>query len=110
MPMNFQIMPGRPARVKEFENDPVGYEQLTVADSAVGLALIPLNANRATIVVEDATIRWRIDGTNPTNTVGTKSFVNSTIVLESRAQINKFKAIRTVSTSSKLSVNYYERK
>ena len=110
MAREFQIMPGRPARVKEFENDPVGYEQLTVGVSAVGLASIPLNANRAIIVVEDATIRWRIDGTNPTNTVGTKSFINSTIILESRTQITNFKAIRTGSTSSKLSVMYFERK
>ncbi len=110
MPREFLVIPGRPARVKEFENHPVGYEQLTVSNTAVALASVPLNANRAIIVVEGKHIRWRIDGTDPTSTVGMKGFANSTIILESRLQINKFKAIRLISSDAKLSTNYYERK
>jgi hypothetical protein len=110
MAQDIQIVPGRQGRPKERKDHPVGYELLTVADSAVGFATIPLNANKAVIVVEDATIRWRIDGTNPDANTGTKSFVNSTIILDSRDQIDNFKAIRQGTTSAKLSVNYYERK
>ena len=110
MAQDIQMVPGRQGRQKERQDHPVGYELKTIADSAVGFSSIPLNANKAVIVVEDATIRWRIDGTDPDSNTGTKSFVNSTIVLDSREQINNFKAIRQGTTSAKLSCNYYERK
>ena len=104
------ILPGRGARHKEFEDHPAGYEQLTVANSAVGFASIPPDANKAIIVVETATIRYRDDGVNPTSSVGTKQFVNSTLILDGRDKIVSFKSIRTGATSAKLSINYYDRK
>lgn len=108
--MTEHIIPGRPARLQEFEDHPLTYEQRTVAATAVGFASIHADANKAIIVVETATMRWRDDGTDPTSSVGTNAFVNTTIVLDGRDRINKFRAIRTGGTSSKLSINYYERK
>jgi len=110
MSLNYTIVPGRPARPKEYSDNPVGYEQKTVSSSAVGFASIPPDANKAIVVVEDANIRWREDGTNPTSSVGTKSFVGTTIILEGRDRISAFRAIRLSSTDAKLSANYYNRK
>lgn len=104
------VIPGKQARPKEYQDNPAGYEQKVVSDSAVGFASIPLNANKAVVVVEESNIRWRDDGDDPTSSVGTKSFVNTTIVLEGRGRINNFRAIRLSTTDAKLSINYYNRK
>lgn len=109
MERNFHIISGRQPRQKERQNIPVGYEQKVISNSAVGFASIPLNANRAVIMVENKTVRWRIDGIDPTDSVGTKSFAGTVIILENRTQIDNFRAIRT-SIDAKLSVHYYERK
>ena len=105
-----QVISGRGPRHKEFEDHPAGYEQLTVANSSVGFASIPINTNKAVVIVETATIRYRDDGTAPTSSVGTKQFVNSTLILDGRDKIDSFRAIRTGATSAKLSINYYDRK
>lgn len=110
MAMDYHIIPGKPARPKEYQDNPVGYEQKTVSDSAVGFASIPPNSNKAIVVVESANIRYREDGTDPTSSVGTKAFQNTTIILEGRNRMSAFRAIRTDSTDAKLSVNYYDRK
>lgn len=110
MALKYGIIPGRPARPKEYQDNPLDYEQKVISNSAVGFASIPPNANKAVVVVEDKTIRWRDDGTNPTSSVGTKSFVNTTFVLEGRTSITKFRAIRQGSADAKLSVRYYDRK
>ena len=89
---------------------PVGFEQLSITDTAKALASIPANANGAVITVEDATMRYRDDGTNPTATVGLRVFVGGTIVLNSRDSLDKFRAIRTGSSNSEINVSYYERR
>lgn len=51
----------------------VGFEQLTVDDTAGGIALTASKykgALSATITVENADIRFRIDGGSPTATLG----------------------------------------
>lgn len=108
--LNYQIVPGRQARQKEYQDNPVGYEQKTVSSSAVGFASIPPDANKAVVVVENANIRWRDDGTDPTSSVGTKSYVNTTITINGRDRISAFRAIRLSTTDAKLSINYYDRK
>lgn len=104
------MIQGKPPKPLEYSDVPIGHEQLVVSTSAVGLASIPQNATKAIIVVEDKTIRWREDGTDPTSSVGTKSFLDTTIILDSRPRIDGFKAIRQGTSDAKLSVNYYERK
>ena len=101
------FIPGRPAKHPDEHDNYISYQQLTVADTAVGLT-VPPNANKAIIVVEDATIRWRADGTDPTSIVGTKAFVNATIILDTVGDLSNFKAIRQGSTNAQLSINYYE--
>lgn len=102
------IVPGRPARQKEYEDKPLGYEQKTVSDSAVGFDSIPSNAMKAVISVEDATIRYRDDGTDPTTTTGIIAYNGTVIILQGRESITKFKAIRTGAIDAELNCLYYE--
>lgn len=89
---------------------PAGFEQLTISTVAIPLASIPANANKAVIVVEDATLRYRDDGTDPTATVGLRMFVGGIIVLNSRQSLTKFRVIRdtSASTDSEINILYYE--
>jgi len=86
----------------------LGFEQLAVSNTAIGLASIPEKANKAVMTVEDGTLRYRDDGTAPTATVGLKVFVGGTIILNGRDSIQKFLAIRQGTTDSELNVSYYE--
>lgn len=102
------IVPGRPARPKEYKDIPVGFEQLAV-NTATGFASIPSNANKAIITVDDATMRYRDDGANPTADIGIKVYRGGTIILNSRESIVKFKAIKVGANNSELNVSYYSR-
>lgn len=83
-------------------------ETITVADSAVGLTTATyLDAIRAEMTLESGQIRFWSDGTDPTASVGRIVNVGDDIILNSVAQIAGFKAIRTGSTSGKLSVEYF---
>jgi hypothetical protein len=84
---------------------PLGYEQLTVSNSAVGLTVPAKPVRMAVVVVESNTIRFRDDGTNPTSTVGTPVVANVTILICGRA-VDTFKAIR-VSGDAVLNIAYY---
>lgn len=76
----------------------VRYEPITVGNSAVGMtttvgspAYLP---QAAEIVVEDQAIRYRIDGTDPTATVGTGVEVGGVVTLVNRGEVTGFRAIR----------------
>ena len=49
---------------------PLGYVQLSSLSSATGLGAIPAGAIMCLIACENANVRWRDDGTNPTSSVG----------------------------------------
>ena len=84
-------------------------EVITVADSAIGLtAGTYLAATKAEMTLETAQIRVRKDGSDPTTSVGHLVEVGDLIVLNSASDIANFKAIRTGSTSGKLTVTYSE--
>jgi hypothetical protein len=48
---------------------PVGYQQITDLDPAVGLT-VPAGARIAVIQAEAQAVRWRDDGTDPTAAIG----------------------------------------
>jgi hypothetical protein len=91
-----------------------GYEQITVANSAIGFTASKITegnghpqATRALCRLETAEIRYRTDGGTPTSSVGT--LLEPGDVLEINAdpvQIAQFLAIRTGSTSGSLSCAY----
>ena len=109
---NEQIMGGRPPKegyiTRKINDEPVGFEQLAVSNTAIGLASIPILANKAVITVEDKTLRYRDDGTDPTATVGLRVFSGNTIILNSRNSLLKFRAIRAGTADSEINVSYYE--
>ena len=83
----------------------VGYEQLTVAGTALTLASIPTGAVEAVIRVSSATIRWRGDGTAPDASTGMPQYADEEFRLV--GGLEKYKFIRTGSTSATLDVAYY---
>ena len=89
------------------------FEQITVPNSATRLTGSNIRTGTAStkkvvITVESANIRYRVDGTNPTATVGELVTVTQRITLTSFSDIENFRAIRTGSTSATLDVHYYD--
>lgn len=83
-----------------------GYEQVTVSTTAVGLT-VPAGTIRAVLVVEDQPLRFRLDGTNPTSTVGMLAKADKEIEIFSKEVLEAFKAIRDGGTDAVLSVHYF---
>lgn len=83
------------------------FESLTVSSTAVGLTAskyIPTDSSRrattALITVEADSIRFRIDGTNPTASVGHLATAGESIALEGYDNIKNFRAIRTTTDAT----------
>lgn len=92
----------------------VAFEQITVAATAIGFTSATISAgnghiqaNSASCRNETAQIRFTIDGTTPTTTVGTLLEIGDSFILSSPDLLQNFKAIRTGSTSAKLSCSYF---
>lgn len=83
-------------------------EVVTVSTVAVGLtAATYLHAMSAVIQVQDQPIRWRIDGTAPTSSVGFVAGEGAEIFLDCYNEIVNFKAIRgTADGDATLQVTY----
>lgn len=92
---------------------PVAFEVLTVDSTVGGIALTPATygtARYATVSVEDAEIRFTVDGTPPTSTVGSKVKPPAEIELESPEDIAGFRAIRRGAVDATMQVHYKELK
>ena len=82
-----------------------GHQKLTVADSAVGLT-VPSGVNYACISIEDAAVRLRVDGTNPTATIGFLASAGQELKIFGNDQLTTIKFIRDTSTSGVLNIQY----
>jgi hypothetical protein len=89
------------------------FERLTVSNAAVGLTVAIFSKNsgleccdKATILVEDASIRYRVDGSDPTTTIGLLANSGDIISLSGISELRLFKAIRTATTDAHLSCDY----
>ncbi len=83
-------------------------ETLTVAGTAVGLTVatvIAAGEDTATITVEDAEIRFTVDGTTATAAIGHLAGVGAKITLDSSRELAQFSAIRTGGVSASLQVS-----
>ena len=90
-----------------YQADFNAHESITVADSSIGLTASTYGQSRAAfLTLETAQIRWTVDGTTPTTTVGHVANPNDTLTLKSSNQIARFRAIRTGGTSGTLKVSY----
>jgi len=89
------------------------FEQVTVTDSVTALNSQIYSrdsgreiCNKATIAVETASIRYRVDGGEPSATVGLLANSGDILSLIGRSEIKFFRAIRTTATSATLTVDY----
>lgn len=89
-------------------------EQLTIDNTAGGIALTgskitpvgDLQATLATCTLETADIRYTVDGTAPTSTVGMYWTAGSSLSFATHDALLAFRAIRVTSTSGKLDCTY----
>ncbi len=75
----------------------VRHEAVTIGNSATAMTITASNGNlpeAALIEVEDAAIRFRADGSDPTSTTGHNAEVGEIIELVSKDEVQKFRAIR----------------
>ena len=91
------------------------YESITVAASAIGFTLATYKttstnaktfAKRAFCTLESGQIRWRIDGSDPTSTVGHLLEIGQSLEIEETGNIDNFRAIATGGTNGALKVTY----
>lgn len=87
----------------------LSFEQLTVTGTAGGFTASVINAGNghtqadvASCTVSTASVRYRVDGTAPTATVGNVANAGDVIPLQGNDVLNNFRAIRTTSTSGVL--------
>jgi hypothetical protein len=85
------------------------FESVTVDDSATELTSGTYgDAVRAVITCEDSQVRFRVDGSDPTDSVGHILDIDSMLILDSADDIAAFRAIRTGSSDATLMVTYQE--
>lgn len=84
----------------------VGHQTLAVSTSVVSLTIDGDKVLGAWIKVKDAAIRWRIDGTDPTASVGHPEEAEAGFLLTDKVEIDGFEAIRRDSTNSELNILY----
>jgi hypothetical protein len=81
----------------------IASEQITVSSTAIGITstlLAPANSAIPTAgmcTVETNQMRFRVDGTDPTTTVGHVANAGDTITLTGHDELRKFRAIRVAS-------------
>lgn len=91
------------------------YSRSTVGGAQFGLAVaatvvsltVPAGATVAEIYVRTAPLVFTRDGTAPTSTKGIQANVGDLIVLNSRDECVKFKAIEQTSTDSAIDVEFF---
>src|SRR3990167_8151580 len=84
-----------------------GYESVTVSTTAVELTdATKASATFATITCEGAIVRFRLDGTAPTASVGHELFAGDILELDSGDQVTKAQFISRDGGSATLRVSY----
>ena len=84
------------------------YESITITNSVKSLTPTVYGelAKKVIIIVENATLRYRLDGGNPTIDEGMSLNPFDTLTIIGSDNIKNFKAIRKTSTNSKIFVTY----
>ena len=86
------------------------YEKITVADTAIGLTSSKLTTSpqpkRVYITIETAPVRYRYDGTDPTDTEGHYMTPGSYLTITGIRNLKNFRAIRTSAISGVFRVSY----
>tara|TARA_R100000808_G_scaffold3870_1_gene13203 strand:- start:2344 stop:2661 length:318 start_codon:yes stop_codon:yes gene_type:complete len=85
----------------------VGHDTVTVSTSAVGPTIPAENTTACQIRVNDQSIRWRADGTDPTSSEGFTSTSGDIFILTKETEIDQFKAIRKGGTDSEIDCIFF---
>ena len=90
---------------------PFNFETITVTTAVKGLTAATYTsggntARRVIITVENAQIRYRYDGTDPTATVGHLLNPMDALTLIGTAAVKNFRVIQKGTTNGKISVTY----
>jgi hypothetical protein len=103
--------------IETYNRIPGDYEDITVADSPVGMSNSKINPHtgpyarlsaRATLIsLENGDIRFRIDGGQPSLSSGHYLTSGDTLVLTGTQAIQQFRAIRSGDTDGELRVTYF---
>ena len=85
-------------------------ELITVTDTAIGLTLsniyVSPRCRKIELYFEIAPVRFRMDGTDPTSSVGEFVTPTSRMQIYNMSDAEKFKAIRTTATSGTIRARY----
>ena len=88
----------------------LSYEEITVSNAVIGFTPALLIAfpqpKGAVLTLETAAIRWRVDGGDPSGTVGHLMSVGDSIVIHGPNNMPNFKAFRDTAVDGVLRVSY----
>lgn len=93
-----------------------GTESITVSNTVIGFTDATINPGtgnkpfKAVFTIETAQIRFTVDGTTPTTTVGFLGNINDVVTINGQHDIQAFKAIRTGSTDAVIQPIYFDDK
>jgi len=87
------------------------FETITVGTTAVGFTTATYKtdthtAQRAVVTIEDAGVRYRYDGTNPTSSVGHQLNPGDTLLVVGRGNLDNIKFIRSGTSDGKVVATY----
>lgn len=83
------------------------FEALAVAGSAVGFTTATIARRRfARVMVEGGAVRVRVDGNDPSVSVGTPVEIGDQIIIDNREDLINFRAIRRDGVSATLSSHF----
>lgn len=83
-----------------------GFASYTISTAVLGLGAIRGSFNRAFITVETNAVRFTVDGTLPTASVGHLLSPGDTLDLESKDEVNEFQVIRQGAADATLFVTF----
>ena len=86
---------------------PTNHESVTVSTTAIGITATASDGvlpATAVITVEDASIRYTVDGTTPTASIGHRADPGDVIELSDRGEVGQFRAIRKDSSDATIKV------
>ncbi len=96
--------------------NPYDFESLTVSTTAVGLSSSKydltnadpnLRTRKVQCAVETAAVRYRLDGTAPTSSVGEILYANDRLILTQPKEISQVRFIRKDSSDATLRCTYW---
>lgn len=102
------IIAQRESDFSDDKSDPISYGSVAVNNIiAVSLPIIPNTAQQAHITLETNSIRFRVDGIDPTASDGHLLEVGDNVFFKNRKSLTQFKAI-AVGKPATIRVTYYK--